>query len=83
MAYLPILVCSVAVFIAYNIALIPIAYLKLFFHKMIMIMVYSKSFRVSRADKFMYFVLFSALGLFILTINAIVDIYYFIKHLLL
>lgn len=45
-------------------------------------MVYSKSFRVSRADKFMNFVMFLMLGPFILMLNTIVDVYYFVRHML-
>ena len=69
------------VFIVYNIALLPLAYTKLFFHKLVMIYVYSKSYRVSRADKFITFVFFAALGPFTLFMNLVVDIWYFLKHL--
>lgn len=62
--------------------LIPVTYLKLFFHKMIMIMVYSKAYRVSRADKFMNFVVFIPFGPFILLANMIVDLKHFLSHLL-
>ena len=45
-------------------------------------MVYSKSFRVSRADKFMNFVIWVATGPFILFATIFVDTYYFVQHLL-
>ena len=73
---------STVLFIGYNIALIPFTYVKLFFHKLVMIMVYSKAYRVTRADKFMYFVIFAMTGIFILIMNAIVDIGIFVKRLL-
>jgi len=80
--YAPILLVSTILFIAYNIALLPLTYVKLVFHKSFMIFVYSKSFRVSRADKFMNFVQFAVFGPFILIINIITDIKYFIRHML-
>ena len=69
------------VFIIYNIALIPICFLKLWWHKLIMIYVYSKSYRVSRADKFITFCFFWMIGGVTLIINTVVDIWYFLKHL--
>jgi hypothetical protein len=80
-AYVPIMLFVTAIFIGYNILLIPICFIKLFWHKLIMIYVYSKSYRVSRADKFMTFCLFVFFGLNTLTINTVTDIYYFLKHL--
>lgn len=82
-AYSPILVVAVIIFIIYNLILWPFAYMKLFFHKLIMIMVYSKSFRVSRADKFMNFVIFIIIGPFVLLINIGLDTYIFVRHMLL
>jgi hypothetical protein len=81
--YIPtILLVSIVLFIGYNILLWPITYVKLFFHKLVMIFVYSKSFRVSRADKFMNWVVFTLLGPFILITNTVVDVYYFVRHML-
>jgi hypothetical protein len=81
-AYFPIIFFVTAVFFVYNLAIIPFTYVKMFFHKLVMIMVYSKAFRVSRADKFMNFVVFTAFGVILLLINVFVDIYYFLIHLL-
>ncbi len=81
--YLPILAIATIVFVIYNVVLWPFAYLKLFFHKLVMIMVYSKSFRVSRADKFMNFVLFTAFGPFLLFLNILLDTKNFVLHMLL
>ena len=69
------------VFVVYNILLIPVCYVKLWWHKLIMIYVYSKSYRVSRADKFIVFVMFWGLGLITLSINTVVDVWYFLQHL--
>lgn len=82
-AYVFILGIGTLLFVVYNLVLWPFAYLKLFFHKLIMIMVYSKSFRVSRADKFMNFVIFIISGPFLLFINIWVDTRFFLEHMLL
>ena len=79
-AYLPILICSFTVFSVYNIALLPVTALKLFFHKMIMIFIYSKSVRMSRADKFMLWILFAVVGPFRLVSNVLLDMWTFIRH---
>ena len=79
-AYLPILICSFTVFSVYNIALLPVTALKLFFHKMIMIFIYSKSVRMSRADKFMLWILFAVVGPFRLVSNVLLDMLTFLRH---
>ena len=79
-AYLPILLCSFTVFAVYNIALLPVTALKLFFHKMIMIFIYSKSVRMSRADKFMLWILFAVVGPFRLIANVVLDMIAFLRH---
>ena len=77
-AYLPIITVTYFIFVAYNIALLPVTALKMFFHKMIMIFVYSKSYRVSRADKFMLWILFAIIGPLRLCLNVLVDCYAFL-----
>ena len=47
---------------------------------MVMIFVYSKSHRVSRADKFMIWVAFAVIGIFRLYINAFADSAIFLVH---
>lgn len=81
LAYIPVMFGVTLVFIVYNLLLVPLCFVKLWWHKLIMVYVYSKSYRVSRADKFMTFCVFWAVGLFTLTLNSLVDIYYFIRHL--
>ncbi len=72
---------ALLLFIVYNILLLPVSYVKLFFHKLVMIFVYSKSYRVSRADKFIVLIVFTFFGPFLLILNAIVDVRYFLRHL--
>jgi hypothetical protein len=62
--------------------LLPFSYTKLYFHKLIMIYVYSKSYRVSRADKFVTWLVFVVIGIFLLTMNVVVDVWYFTRHML-
>jgi hypothetical protein len=61
----------------------PFVYLKMVFHKLTMVWAYSKVFRVSRADKFTYFLLFFFAGPLIVMGNTVIDTYYFVRHLLL
>lgn len=79
-AYLPMLLITFMIFAFWNFLLIPICYIKMFFHKMIMIFVYSKSYRVSRADKFMLWIFFAIVGPFRLTANVIMDLIAFVQH---
>ena len=81
-AYLPILICVTTVFFVYNVALLPLCYVKIFFHKLVMIFVYSKSYRVSKADKFILMVIFLPVGPIRLTANVIVDTIAFVNHCL-
>lgn len=80
-AYVPVMLYVTMLFIVYNILLIPVCYVKLWWHKLIMVMVYSKSYRVSRADKFITFCFFWIFGLLTLTVNTVVDVWHFLKHL--
>ena len=45
-----------------------------------MIFVYSKSYRISRADKFMLWIMFAVIGPFRLLANVIIDLFAFLKH---
>lgn len=61
----------------------PFVYTKMLFHKLTMVWVYSKSYRVSRADKFANFIAFVMHGPFTVIGNSLVDTYFFVNHLLL
>ena len=80
--YIPIMIVLTILYIVYNIVLWPFAYIKLFVHKFVMIFVYSKSYRSSRADKFIVFAKWVFLGFLILPANSILDFPYFIRHLM-
>ena len=79
-AYMPILIVTTVLFFAYSVLIYPVCLVKVFFHKMIMIFVYSKSHRVQRADKFMLWVMFTITGPFRLFINIFTDLVSFVRH---
>ncbi len=79
-AYLPVLAATGSVFFVYEVALVPLTFLKVMFHKMIMIFIYSKSYRVTKADKFMLWIFFIMVGPFRLTANVATDTAAFLKH---
>jgi hypothetical protein len=70
-------------FVAGEVIMWPFVYVKMVFHKLTMVWVYSKSFRVSRADKFMNFIFYFFFGPFITIGNTGVDTWFFIRHLML
>ena len=59
----------------------PFVYVKMFFHKLTMVWVYSKSYRTSRADKFAQFVLYAITGPFVIIATSVCDVYLFLKHM--
>ena len=67
-------------FLLYTVALVPVTYVKLVFHKLVMIFVYSKSYRVTKADKFMQWILFVIIGLPRLSLNVFTDYAAFLRH---
>lgn len=80
-AYIPVLVFVTIVFGLGEMLMWPFVYIKIVFHKLTMVYVYSKSFRVSRADKFVHFLFFLFCGPVIIPGNSIIDLIYFVKHL--
>jgi hypothetical protein len=81
-AYLPVLIISLLTFLIGEIIMWPFVYTKMVFHKLTMVWVYSKSYRISRADKFANFIIFSFIGPFTMIATSLVDTFYFLKHLL-
>jgi NADH:ubiquinone oxidoreductase subunit 4 (subunit M) len=80
--YLPVMTVVTACFIAGEIIMWPFVYVKMVFHKLTMVWVYSKSFRVSRADKFMNFIFYFFAGPFLIIGNSGIDTWFFIRHLM-
>lgn len=78
--YIPIMITAFILFVAYNIILLPIAYIKITLHKLVMVNVYSRHIRISKADKFIEFIAFFAIGWVKLAGNAIADCKYFFIH---
>jgi hypothetical protein len=79
-ACVPITLLTAIVFWAYNMVLVPFVFIKMFFHKLVMIFVYSKHIRISRAMKFFYAVCYTGYGVPSAFLNVWRDTYYFIKH---
>lgn len=80
MAYIPIMLGTSVIFFVYNLCLVPIVFVKIFFHKLVMIFVYSKHIRVSRATKFAYAMAYVAYGLFSAFGNVAKDQVWFLLH---
>lgn len=80
--YIPILLVMTILFFIGEIIMWPLVYVKMIFHKLTMTWVYSKSFRVSRADKFMNFIVYVFIGPFVTIGNSFVDTYYFVRHMI-
>lgn len=79
-AYLPVLIVTTILFFAYEVLLVPLTFVKVFFHKMIMIFIYSKSYRITKADKFMLWIFFTLTGPFRLIVNIATGTATFVKH---
>lgn len=79
-AYFPILVVTTTCFIAYEFVLYALCFVKVLFHKLIMIFIYSKSYRVTKADKFMLWIFFGLVGPFRLLFNIATDTVAFVQH---
>ena len=80
LAYTPVLLVTFIIYLTYTAALLPLAFVKIFFHKMVMIFMYSKSYRVHKSDKFMQWVLFAVIGPFRMTANFFIDLLAFLMH---
>jgi hypothetical protein len=79
-AYLPVLLVTFSIYFVYTTALLPLCMVKMFFHKMVMIFMYSKSYRVHKSEKFMQWVIFLVIGPLRLTNNFLVDLVAFVSH---
>ena len=60
----------------------PFVYTKMVFHKLTMVWVYSKSWRISRADKFANFIAYCLFGPFATIANSFIDLVQFVRHML-
>jgi len=78
LAYLPVLIVTFSIYFVYTAALLPLSFVKIFFHKMIMIFMYSKSYRVHKSDKFMAWIMFAVIGPFRIISNFLIDLVAFL-----
>ena len=80
--YLPTMLTCLFLFIGYNFAMIPICYVKVVGHKFALIIRNPQGYgSKTKSDRLGYTLYFLALGPFILFLDSVVDICYFIKHL--
>ena len=79
--YLPVLIGSTILFVLGEVVMWPFVYVKMFFHKLTMVWVYSKSYRMSRADKFAKFITYFVIGAPVIIATTVCDTYFFVKHL--
>jgi hypothetical protein len=79
---MPVLLVTFTIYFIYTAALLPLAFVKVFFHKMVMVFMYSKSYRVHKSDKFMQWVLFAVIGGPRMIANFFVDLVSFLQHCL-
>lgn len=81
-SYMPVLVGTTIAFVIGEVIMWPFSYIKMVFHKLTMVWVYSKSYRASRADKFIRFIFFVFAGVPITIGNTVVDTIVMIRHLI-
>lgn len=79
---MPILVVATCLYLAIEILMWPFVYVKMVFHKLTMTWVYSRTYRSSRADKFINFVFYFFFGPFFIVANTFIDLIYFVKHMI-
>ena len=79
MSFAPTAIVLISIFIAFNICLIPFAYILALVHKMKLC--FSLRIHRSRVSLINDFGLFLVLGLVFLTLNQLIDAYYFSKQL--
>ena len=79
--YLPVLFVTTCLFLVFEMLMWPLVYIKMVFHKLTMTWVYSRSYRTSRADKFMNFIMYFFFGPLIVIGNTFVDLQYFLIHM--
>jgi len=79
--FFPVMIVVLTLFILYTIAILPLAYLKIVGHKFaLMVKGPTGTGSVTTLDRFGSAVLFFLIGPYILIMNAVVDIFWFIAH---
>ena len=68
-------------YFVYTLAILPLTYVKLWFHKLTMIFTYSRVYRRDRDYKFIRAMEFLVVGPLLLTVNFFIDLQYFVRHL--
>ena len=68
-------------YFVYTLAILPLTYVKLWFHKLTMIFTSSRVYRRDRDYKFIRAMEFLVVGPLLLTVNFFIDLQYFVRHL--
>jgi len=79
--YVPIVVIQVILFVIWCLVLSPVAYVKIFMHKMTISFTYSRIYRDERNNKFLYGMAWILMGPFLLLANIVRDTVMFVLHL--
>lgn len=79
--YLPIAIGCALVFIAWSIILLPFCFVKVFYHKFAVTFAYSKYYKISRPQKYLYVWTWLCYGSLILIANIVRDVAIFFVHL--
>lgn len=79
--FFPVLLGVLLIFLAYQLFILPVAYVKMFFHKFALVVNNPQGVGAkSKSNRLGYAVLWTFVGPFILMANYFVDIYWFFKH---
>ena len=79
--YFPIAFISTLIFISWSAAILPIAFIKVYFHKWSITFTYSRIYRKSWPVKYLYVWTWLGYGIIICLINLIRDLIVFVIHL--
>lgn len=79
--FLPTMLVCLVLFVAYTIVILPLAYVKMVFHKFALVVRNPQGVGAkSKSDRLGYAVFFLVFGLLILSINCLFDIFWFLRH---
>jgi hypothetical protein len=79
--FLPTMLITLILFIAYQIVILPLVYVKVLGHKFALIINNPQGAGAkTQSDRFGYAIFFMVFGLFILAMDSIADIYWFLRH---
>ena len=78
--YMPVAIICFILFVGYSFLIIPLCYIKMAFHKFALIFKAPSGGRKA-LDRTLWAIFFSIFGIIILTLDSIVDIFWFLRHM--